>query len=722
MLAEDDPSLSRHHATLIIMTVPTTEIDGSELVKALHAKQTKYKDATTAKSYGGRGFSVLNPNADQEDDEESGVPSYPVPEIILLDTSKHGCFVNNQRVNPITRKATITRSDVIRFGAHTTGRLTYFPVIATLSPSLTDNEVRDAVRILAKFGCFINNPKKSNAVPMDAYQRDQILNPQQRALDAAVKARRLMRSESNNNSLAMSHSFAGNSFASGVFISEVTNLLTIGAEQGDMDSEHGFGGAGGRRGTEELDLYGFEGQRNTLRSRPLEDVSHHMSPADATALHLTPMMFVLVTNEIELGDPSAMLAMMHQYRLVDNNYLYTLFEAVFNTPTLAPSRWPEPRQIEHPSLVDCPYYKPPLLHIEHQHFHTFAVQSTFRMVHFGFLQDNLYPRYEPVITKGGGKATQIDPAKVIERLSNLKLFCNTSSVGETVLGDDLSGAGSGEFGSGVYDTASLRSGGTNNASSVFSSHGRRKGRSRRTKRIPQCLKLMGIVEDDTDSHGANLRIVVSSSVFQYLAREMKEKYGSGPQSTNYLHKGADEEDELLERNSLGSDAQPLPNVNPEVLDAAIHLFDSGYYIVHEDNIHSAIYCHDTASQILPNSPGVLARSEIVVKEAETDSDATVCEDSDDDAAERAAGIGLTQYDDGGYSSVSSPLRHEQLVKDPVLHSLHYAHLHREVKPLSAVQVPVAAIRVRTQEGFAARADDVVAGINDQRLTRRPKRN
>eukprot|EP00744_Colponema_vietnamica_P025898 GILI01038239.1.p1 GENE.GILI01038239.1~~GILI01038239.1.p1 ORF type:complete len:483 (-),score=96.96 GILI01038239.1:95-1399(-) len=432
---------------------------------------------------------------------------------------------------------------------------------------------------------------------------------------------------------------------------------------------------------------------------------------------MTPLMFVLVTNEIELGDPTAMLAMMYQYRCVDNTFLYTLFETVFSTPTLPPSRWPEPRTLEHPALVDCPYYKPPLLHVEQQHFHSYSTLSTFRMVHFGFLQDNLFPRYETVILKGGGRATQIDPAKVIERLSNLKLYCNTSSVGETALGDDLS-ATSGEFGSGVYDTASLRSGGTGNASTIFSSQGRRKGRHRRTKRIPQCLKLMGIVEEDTDSHGANLRIVVSSSVFQYLAKEMNDKYGRKDRYQGYLHKEGDE-DLLDDRGSaVGSDSPPLPNVNPEVLDAAVHLFDSGYYIIHEDNIHSAIYCHDTASQILPNSPGVLARSEIVDKEDETDSDATICESSDEEAEAEMA-VGHRHYDDGGVLSPSSPLRHDQLVKDPVLHSLHYAHLHRENKPLPALQVPVAAMRVRSQEGFSSRADDITdAAIAAEKRKRR----
>ena len=573
------------------------------------------------------------------------------------------------------------------------------------------------------------------------------------------------------------------SFASGTFFDDDGTATNDGALSsfgyGRLhSSEGGDGGGGGggldssgrrrrRNSTDELDVYGFESQRNAVRARPLEDITHHMSPADATALRLTPMLFAYVTNAIEVGEPTAMAAMLYGYRPLDTAYLYTLFEAIFNAPSLAPTRWPEPRPFEHPSFADTPYHKPPLFHIDDAHFHSYSTTATFRMCHFGFLQNNLYPRYEPTIVKGGGRASFIDPAKVIERLSNAKLYCNTSSVGDpssanndgglsgspTNASFSFGGADSFAFSAANFDTMSMRSGmtGFGAASSTFSRSGRRKSRSRRTKKIPLCLKLTGIVEEATDAHGANLRVVVSSSVFQYLARELQTRHGAEAVREQYLRRlqggGGDEEfaagavaadgsvgggrgespSRSFQQTDTGASSlggataaalalledmdeagAVLPNVDTEVIDAAIHLFDSGYLIVHEDNLHAAIYSHDTAAQIMPSSPGVLARSEIVDKAEETDSDATVGADSDDDADESA--LEGTQYaitpkaplwGGIGGGGGAAPLTHDQLVRDPILHRLHYAHLHRAPAAQPALQVPVEAMRARAENGLNA---------------------
>eukprot|EP00658_Telonema_sp_P-2_P028248 TRINITY_DN21683_c0_g2_i2.p1 TRINITY_DN21683_c0_g2~~TRINITY_DN21683_c0_g2_i2.p1 ORF type:complete len:210 (+),score=63.47 TRINITY_DN21683_c0_g2_i2:306-935(+) len=69
-------------------------------------------------------------------------------------------------------------------------------------------------------------------------------------------------------------------------------------------------------------------------------------------------------------------------------------------------------------------------------------------------------------------------------------------------------------------------------------------------------------------------------------------------------------------------------VDATVADAAINLFDNGYLLVHEDNVHSAIYTNDPAGQFKDISPGVLAKSVMVDKADQTDSDDTVDEDEE----------------------------------------------------------------------------------------------
>lgn len=112
LIAVSDPSISRSHATISVAAVPAGELSNITFV----------------------------------------------PDVFVSDSSKHGTFVNGDRVLSIEKARKVGHDDTIVFGRDIKSRLRYTPIVVALSSSLNHHETKDVVTATCKIGGILREP------------------------------------------------------------------------------------------------------------------------------------------------------------------------------------------------------------------------------------------------------------------------------------------------------------------------------------------------------------------------------------------------------------------------------------------------------------------------------------------------------------------------------------------------------------------------------------
>ena len=134
---------------------------------------------------------------------------------------------------------------------------------------------------------------------------------------------------------------------------------------------------------------------------------------------ISPFMMLFCTNEVT-GEPRALLAMMCRYVLVNVAYLGDIFTFFRDGVGLSLSLLPSPGHFEamrSPLLADAPYFRPEPAIFKPREFLTHPLSdptSTFRGVHFLFLEPELFHKYREVADVGGGAASYAPPLAILE--------------------------------------------------------------------------------------------------------------------------------------------------------------------------------------------------------------------------------------------------------------------------------------------------------------------
>lgn len=251
LLPPNDPSISRAHATLTV--VPTAAADLVDLASR--------------------------------------------PSVLLGDCSKHGTFVNKQRLLAVDRKREILEGDEIIFGRTVSASIHFAPAMVAASATLSASERDELTATVCKIGGYLS---------LDAPF----------SIDDVIKAR------------------------------------------------------------------------------------------------LSPFVFLYVTKQVNM-ESSAMMAMMDRYCLVNALYPQRLYETIRDGCTIDLNSLPQPGGFDaarNALLSKAPYCRPDPSLFDAATFRTTdhrAHGSTFRLVHFIFLDAALYQHLLPVVRHGGGKATLI---------------------------------------------------------------------------------------------------------------------------------------------------------------------------------------------------------------------------------------------------------------------------------------------------------------------------